>query len=156
MLLCKLLVPHRTILFILLFIILSLIISYHSAYDFSDSDDQEGPIDLSRRDLVVVSRDPKQDHNYSSTPVPPCPRQMPLSQPVSFSPALHRDQEREGRARWPRSPLQGPLLGKRSRRDSRPDLDEELKEAAGSLLHLAGIRTSLVASRRKSRKLSRK
>ncbi|XP_042623589.1 forkhead box protein N2 isoform X2 [Cyprinus carpio] len=121
-----------------------------------DSDDQEGPIDLSRRDLVVVSRDPKQDHNYSSTPVPPCPRQMPLSQPVSFSPALHRDQEREGRARWPRSPLQGPLLGKRSRRDSRPDLDEELKEAAGSLLHLAGIRTSLVASRRKSRKLSRK
>ncbi|XP_016394500.1 forkhead box protein N2-like isoform X2 [Sinocyclocheilus rhinocerous] len=119
-------------------------------------DDQEGPIDLSRRDLVVVSRDPKQDHNYSSSPVPPCPRQMPLSQPVNFSLALHGDQEREGRARWPRSPLQGPLLGKRSRRDSRPDVDEELKEAAGSLLHLAGIRTSLVASRRKSRKLSRK
>ncbi|KAL0179487.1 hypothetical protein M9458_024929, partial [Cirrhinus mrigala] len=93
-------------------------------------------------DLVVVSRDPKQDHNYSSTPVPPCPRQMPISQPVNFSLALHHDQER-GRARWPRSPLQSPLLGKRSRRDSRPDVDEELKEAAGSLLHLAGIRTSL-------------
>ncbi|XP_016322818.1 forkhead box protein N2-like isoform X3 [Sinocyclocheilus anshuiensis] len=121
-----------------------------------DPDDQEGPIDLSRRDSVVVSRDPKQDHNYSSSPVPPCPRQMPLSQPVNFSLALHRDQEREGRARWPRSPLQGPLLGKRSRRVSRPEVDEELKEAAGSLLHLAGIRTSLVASRRKSRKLSRK
>ncbi|KAK9965597.1 hypothetical protein ABG768_004680 [Culter alburnus] len=118
--------------------------------------DQEGPIDLSRRDLVVVSRDPKQDHNYSSTPVPPCPRQMPLSQPVNFSLGLHHDQEREGRARWPRSPLQGQFLGKRSRRDSRSDVDEELKEAAGSLLHLAGIRTSLVASRRKSRKLSRK
>ncbi|XP_056111565.1 forkhead box protein N2b isoform X1 [Rhinichthys klamathensis goyatoka] len=117
---------------------------------------QEGPIDLSRRDLVVVSRDPKQDHNYSSTPVPPCPRQMPLSQPVNFSLSLHHDQEREGRARWPRNPLQGQLLGKRSRRDSRSDVDEELKEAAGSLLHLAGIRTSLVASRRKSRKLSRK
>ncbi|XP_026078447.1 forkhead box protein N2-like isoform X1 [Carassius auratus] len=119
-------------------------------------DDQEGPIDLSRRDLVVVSRDPKQDHNYSSTPVPPCPRQMPLSQPVNFSLALHHDQEREGRAQWPHSPLQDPYLGKRSRRDCRPDVDEELKEAAGSLLHLAGIRTSLVASRRKSRKLSRK
>ncbi|XP_016355444.1 forkhead box protein N2-like [Sinocyclocheilus anshuiensis] len=119
-------------------------------------DDQEGPIDLSRRDLVVVSRDPKQDHNYSSTPVPHCPRQMPPSQPVNFSLALHHDQERGGRARWPRSPLQGPLFGKRSRRDSRPDVDEELKEAAGSLLHLAGIRTSLVASRRKSRKISRK
>ncbi|CAM4710059.1 unnamed protein product [Leuciscus chuanchicus] len=118
--------------------------------------DQEGPIDLSRRDLVVVSRDPKQDHNYSSTPVPPCPRQMPLSQPVNFSLGLHHDQEREGRARWPRNPLQGQLLGKRSRRDSRSDVDEELKEAAGSLLHLAGIRTSLVASRHKSRKLSRK
>ncbi|XP_077056973.1 forkhead box protein N2b [Siphateles boraxobius] len=118
--------------------------------------DQEGPIDLSRRDLVVVSRDPKQDHNYSSTPVPPCPRQIPLSQPVNFSLSLHHDQEREGRARWPHNLLQGHLLGKRSWRDSRSDVDEELKEAAGSLLHLAGIRTSLVASRRKSRKLIRK
>ncbi|XP_067286165.1 forkhead box protein N2b isoform X2 [Pseudorasbora parva] len=118
--------------------------------------DQEGPIDLSRRDLVVVSRDPKQDHNYSSTPVPPCPSQMPLSQPVNFSLGLHHDQEREVLDRWPHSPLQGQLLGKRNRRDSRSDVDEELKEAAGSLLHLAGIRTSLVASRRKSRKLSRK
>ncbi|XP_073773727.1 forkhead box protein N2b isoform X1 [Danio rerio] len=117
-----------------------------------DPEEQEGPIDLSRRDLVVVSRDPKQDHNYSSTPAPPCPRQMPLSQPLNFSLGLHHDQER----RWPHNPLQGQLLGKRSRRDSRPDVDEELKEAAGSLLHLAGIRTSLVASRRKSRKLSRK
>ncbi len=131
-------------------------VNYPSAYDFSDPDDQEGPIDLSRRDLVVVSRDPKQDHNYSSTPVPPCPRQMPPSQPVNFSLSLHHDQERGSLARWPRSPLQGPLLEKRSRRDSRSDVDEELKEAAGSLLHLAGIRTNLVASRRKSRKLSRK
>ncbi|XP_057213893.1 forkhead box protein N2b isoform X2 [Triplophysa rosa] len=118
-------------------------------------DDQDGPIDLSRRDVVVVSRDPKQDHNYSSTPTPPCPLQKP-SHPLDFSLGLHHEQDKVGRGRWARSPLQGPLSGKRSRRDSRPEVDEELKEAAGSLLHLAGIRTSLVASRRKSRKLSRK
>lgn len=113
-----------------------------------DSYDQDGPIDLSRRDVVVVIRDPKQDHNYSSTPATPC--QKP-SQPLDFSLGLHQEREKEDRGRW----VQGPLSGKRSRRDSRPEVDEELKEAAGSLLHLAGIRTSLVASRRKSRKLSR-
>ncbi|XP_051529645.1 forkhead box protein N2-like isoform X1 [Myxocyprinus asiaticus] len=121
-----------------------------------DSYDQEGPIDLSRRDLVVVSRDPKQDHTYSSTPAPPSPHQMIPSQPVNFSLGLHHEQERGGRDRWQRSQPQGPLSGKRCRRDSRPEVDEELKEAAGSLLHLAGIRTSLVAARRKSRKISRK
>ncbi|TRY94262.1 hypothetical protein DNTS_025331 [Danionella cerebrum] len=115
------------------------------------TDDQEGPIDLSRRDLVLVSRDPKEDHNYSSSPV----RQYP-SQPLDFSMGLHQVQERGGWAQWSQSPLQSQLLGKRIRRDSRSDVDEELKEAAGSLLHLAGIRTSLVASRRKNRKLSRK
>lgn len=113
-----------------------------------DSYDQDGPIDLSRRDVVVVIRDPKQDHNYSSTPATPC--QKP-SQPLDFSLGSHHELEKEDRGRW----VQGPLSGKRSRRDSRPEVDEELKEAAGSLLHLAGIRTSLVASRRKSRKLSR-
>ncbi|XP_056626657.1 forkhead box protein N2b isoform X1 [Triplophysa dalaica] len=120
-----------------------------------DSYDQDGPIDLSRRDVVVVSRDPKQDHNYSSTPTPPCPLQKP-SHPLDFSLGLHHEQDKAVRGRRSRSPQQGPLSGKRSRRDSRPEVDEELKEAAGSLLHLAGIRTSLVASRRKSRKLSRK
>ncbi|XP_051523666.1 forkhead box protein N2-like isoform X2 [Myxocyprinus asiaticus] len=121
-----------------------------------DSYDQEGPIDLSKRDLVVVSRDPKQDHTYSSTPAPPHPHQMSPSQPVNFSLGSHHEQERGGWARWPCSSLQGSLSGKRCRRESRPEVDEELKEAAGSLLHLAGIRTSLVTSRRKSRKLSRK
>lgn len=33
--------------------------------------------------------------------------------------------------------------GKKVNKDLRPDIDEELKEAAGSLLHLAGIRTCL-------------
>ncbi|XP_069464512.1 forkhead box protein N2 [Ambystoma mexicanum] len=33
--------------------------------------------------------------------------------------------------------------GKKNHKVSRPDIDEELKEAAGSLLHLAGIRTCL-------------
>jgi hypothetical protein len=37
------------------------------------------------------------------------------------------------------------------------ELDEELKEAAGSLLHLAGIRSCTEASKRgKSKKLGRK
>ncbi|KAB5555712.1 hypothetical protein PHYPO_G00037280 [Pangasianodon hypophthalmus] len=110
-----------------------------------DPYEQEGPIDLSRRDLVVVSRDPKQDHNYSSVPVSPSPRQT-----TGSSAATHGQQERAGWANGSHPPL------KRARHDPKPELDEELKEAAGSLLHLAGIRTSLGASRRKSRKLDRK
>lgn len=98
------------------------------------SDEQEGPIDLSRRDMVVVSRDPKQDHTYSSVPVPASQRQTTQCQEANEShPSL-----------------------KRARQDVKPEVDEELKEAAGSLLHLAGIRTSLGASRRKCRKLDRK
>ncbi|XP_027033301.1 forkhead box protein N2b isoform X3 [Tachysurus fulvidraco] len=112
---------------------------------YSLKDEQEGPIDLSRRDLVVVSRDPKQDHNYSSVPVSPSPQQT-----TGSSAPTHGQQERAGLANGSHPPL------KRARHDSKPDVDDELKEAAGSLLHLAGIRTSLGATRRKSRKLDRK
>ncbi len=132
-------------------------INYPSAYDFSDPDDQEGPIDLSRRDLVVVSRDPKQDHNLQQAPLSHPALARCLLHSRSTSACLYTTIRREGA--WPdghAARLQGPLLEKRSRRDSRSDVDEELKEAAGSLLHLAGIRTNLVASRCKSRKLSRK
>ncbi|XP_030629119.1 forkhead box protein N2b isoform X1 [Chanos chanos] len=123
-----------------------------------DPYDQEGPIDLSRRDVVVVSRDPKQDHNYSSTPLPLSSRQLPPTQPASLTQSLQREQERGGRARCTRGPTQGSPTGKKARRDPRPEVDEELKEAAGSLLHLAGICTSLGTCRRsgKNRKLSRK
>lgn len=101
-----------------------------SEQNIDPSDEQEGPIDLSLRDLVVVSRDPKQDHNYSSIPVPSSPR-------------CHGERA-------------GSVPSKRARHDAKADVDEELKEAAGSLLHLAGIRTTLDATRRKSRKLERK
>ncbi|XP_026858501.2 forkhead box protein N2b isoform X2 [Electrophorus electricus] len=116
--------------------------------------DQEGPIDLSRR--VLVSRDPKQDHNYSSAPMCSPPRQTSPCQAAASGPGSRLQQERGG---WPPSahgPPRSSLPGKRARRESRPELDEELKEAAGSLLHLAGICTSLGTLRGKSRKLSRK
>ncbi|XP_031438594.1 forkhead box protein N2b isoform X2 [Clupea harengus] len=104
----------------------------------SDPYDQEGPIDLSRRgEVVLVSRDPQQDHNYSSSPPPPLSRDVPSAR----------------RAQAP-----GPVGGKRVRL-RHADLDEELKEAAGSLLHLAGVRPSLQVPKqrgRKSRKISRK
>ncbi|XP_066552713.1 forkhead box protein N2b [Amia ocellicauda] len=50
--------------------------------------------------------------------------------------------------------------GKKARREARAEIDAELQEAAGSLLHLAGIRTCLEASKRtaksKSKKLGKK
>uniref|UniRef100_A0A3B1KAY9 Forkhead box N2 n=1 Tax=Astyanax mexicanus TaxID=7994 RepID=A0A3B1KAY9_ASTMX len=120
---------------------------------YSMKGDQEGPIDLSRRDLVVVSRDPKQDHTYSSSLVSHSQQQPPRL-------AAHEEQDRS--AAHAAAALSGHTVirslpsAKRARRDPRAELDEELKEAAGSLLHLAGIRTSLGASRRKSRKLNSK
>ncbi|XP_015218564.1 forkhead box protein N2 isoform X2 [Lepisosteus oculatus] len=55
----------------------------------------------------------------------------------------------------PRPRAKGPP-GKKARREAKPEIDEELKEAAGSLLHLAGIRTCLDASRRTAKSKSRK
>ncbi|XP_076152452.1 forkhead box protein N2b isoform X1 [Alosa pseudoharengus] len=106
----------------------------------SDPYDQEGPIDLSRRgEVVLVSRDPQQDHNYSSSPPPP----------VSLDDAAAR-----------RAPTPGPGAGSKRVRPRPAELDEELKEAAGSLLHLAGVRPGpqVPAQQRgrKSRKISRK
>ncbi|XP_076855807.1 forkhead box protein N2b isoform X3 [Brachyhypopomus gauderio] len=89
--------------------------------------DQEGPIDLSRR---VLQRTPS------------CPGEEAQQERGDAAPATH-------------GPPRGHPSGKRPRREPRAELDEELKEAAGSLLHLAGIHTSLGTSRRKSRKLNR-
>ncbi|KAL4612982.1 forkhead box protein N2-like isoform X3 [Arapaima gigas] len=124
-------------------------------------DEQEGPIDLSCRNLVPESSsNPKQDHTYSSLPSL-WPRSG-LAIVSSHSPWAHRagsegfhsdeDSEpdvgengvtgtkRSGNAEQqycpPRAP---PTLGKRAWREDRPEVDEELKEAAGSLLHLAGV-----------------
>ncbi|XP_062373777.1 forkhead box protein N2b isoform X3 [Sardina pilchardus] len=103
-------------------------------------DDQEGPIDLSRRgEVVLVSRDPQQDHNYSSSPPPPVSLDVPAAR---------------------RPPALGPGAGGKRVRPRPAELDEELKEAAGSLLHLAGVRPGPQGPAqqrgRKSRKISRK
>lgn len=63
-----------------------------------------------------------------------------------------------GRPAPPPPSLKAPA-SKRARREAKAELDEELKEAAGSLLHLAGIRTCLEATSNhaaRSKKLSRK
>ncbi|KAK1171108.1 forkhead box protein N2b isoform X1 [Acipenser oxyrinchus oxyrinchus] len=46
--------------------------------------------------------------------------------------------------------------GKKPRKEVKQEIDEELKEAAGSLLHLAGIRTCLDASRRTAKSKSKR
>ncbi|XP_028845409.1 forkhead box protein N2 isoform X2 [Denticeps clupeoides] len=144
--------------------------------------DSESPLDLSRPDSVLVSSDPKQDHNYSSVPLQRCSSRSSSSSSSSLSsldeggcaPAqphragsegFHSDEDSDlGDERSPRphptrcpAPLKCPP-GKRARYENKPELDEELKEAAGSLLHLAGIRTCLEVSKHtaKSKKLPRK
>ncbi|XP_023676935.2 forkhead box protein N2 isoform X1 [Paramormyrops kingsleyae] len=155
----------------------------------ADPCDPDSPMDLSRPDSVLVSSDPKQDHNYSSVPLPRCPSRSSSSSLSSVdeggggdappqarragSEGFHSDEDSDppddaGGARvWPgRAKLPGPRRsaatrappGKKARRDVRAEVDEELKEAAGSLLHLAGIRTCMEGSKHsaKSKKLNRK
>lgn len=148
------------------------------------SGDPDSPMDLSRPDSVLVSSDPKQDHNYSSAPLQRCPSHCSSSSLSSLeeggrsapqarragSEGFHSDEDsdpgeeraRHGRPRPRRpAPPAAPPPGKKkkkARREMKQEVDEELKEAAGSLLHLAGIRTCLELSKHgaKSRKLSRK
>uniref|UniRef100_A0A674BYK7 Forkhead box protein G1 n=1 Tax=Salmo trutta TaxID=8032 RepID=A0A674BYK7_SALTR len=154
--------------------------------------DPESPLDLTQPDLILVSSDPNQDHNYSSMALQRCSSRSSSSSSSSLddggpspgharhrprtcragSEGFHSDEddsdlgdrdERGGRPRpAPRrssSSVKHPA-GKRARRELtvNPELDEELKEAAGSLLHLAGIRTSMDLNKRsaKSKKLNRK
>ncbi|XP_064172782.1 forkhead box protein N2 isoform X1 [Anguilla rostrata] len=147
----------------------------------ADPCDPDSPMDLSRPDSVLVSSDPKQDHNYSSAPLQRCSSHCSSSSLSSLeeggrsapqarragSEGFHSDEDsdpgeertRRGRPPAPRhpAPASGPP-GKKARREAKQEVDEELKEAAGSLLHLAGIRTCLELSKHgaKSRKLSRK
>uniref|UniRef100_A0A3P8Y008 Fork-head domain-containing protein n=1 Tax=Esox lucius TaxID=8010 RepID=A0A3P8Y008_ESOLU len=156
--------------------------------------DPDSPLDLSRPDSVLVSSDPKQDHNYSSMALQRCSSRSSSSSLSSLdeggpspsharprarprragSEGFHSDEdsdlgdERGGRTHpqpTPRrsSPSSSSVkrpAGKRARREVtvKPELDEELKEAAGSLLHLAGIRTSMELNKHsaKSKKLNRK
>ncbi|KAG9275021.1 forkhead box protein N2 [Astyanax mexicanus] len=149
-----------------------------------DPCDPDSPMDLSRHDSVLVSSDPKQDHNYSSSSFQRCSSRSSSSS-SSSSPSLFlleeggdgdsaqvrragsegfhsdEDSEEEHRSRPvldPRHPanLQCPRPCKKARREARPELDEELKEAAGSLLHLAGVRTCLDLSKRASSAKSKK
>ncbi|XP_029110288.1 forkhead box protein N2-like isoform X1 [Scleropages formosus] len=148
----------------------------------------DSPMDLSRPDAVLVSSDPKQDHNYSSVPVQRCSSRSSSSSSSSLSSldegggappqarragseGFHSDEDSDlgeergalggpGHAKpAPHRPTlaKGPP-GKKARCETRPEVDEELKEAAGSLLHLAGIRTCLDVSKNsaKSKKLGRK
>ncbi|XP_067241718.1 forkhead box protein N2 [Chanodichthys erythropterus] len=139
----------------------------------SDPCDPDSPIDLSRPDSVLVSSDPKQDHNYSSSSFQRCSSRSSSSSSSSLSSldeagcdsgqgrragseGFHSDEdsEEERNSRLPSLPVRRPLTikcplpGKRARHESKPELDEELKEAAGSLLHLAGIRSGLDLSKR--------
>ncbi|KAG7492489.1 hypothetical protein MATL_G00015120 [Megalops atlanticus] len=131
---------------------------------------EDSPMDLSQRDLVVVSRDPKQDHTYSSSPQQCSPSSLsslddggraPPQACHAGSAGLHSDEDcnpgeetgagvaKRGARGCPRRrpcPTVGP-----PRKRGWPELDEELKEAAGSLLHLAGICTTPEASKRGAR-----
>ncbi|KAK1791379.1 hypothetical protein P4O66_013386, partial [Electrophorus voltai] len=142
--------------------------------------DPDIPMDLSRPDSVLVSSDPKQDHNYSSSSFQRCSSRSSSSSssPTSLSSldegrggmaredsvqglwagseGFHSDEDSEEERsprRTPVTPRRPPALKcsppcKRVRREARPELDEELKEAAGSLLHLAGVRSCLDLSKR--------
>ncbi|XP_019222443.1 forkhead box protein N2 isoform X2 [Oreochromis niloticus] len=138
----------------------------------------DSPLDLSRPDSVLVSSDPKQDHNYSSAALQRCSSRSSSSSLSSLdeggcerrqsrragSEGFHSDEDSDlwderGVHQTSRRPLAVKWpLSKRARREVKPELDEELKEAAGSLLHLAGIRSCTEGSKRtvKSTKLSRK
>ncbi|CAB1338449.1 unnamed protein product [Coregonus sp. 'balchen'] len=157
----------------------------------SPPSDPDSPLDLSRPDMVLVSSDPKQDHNYSSMALQRCSSRSSSSSSLSSldeggpghamprprrsgSEGFHSDEDsdlgdRDERGGHPRPAPRRPSpssssvkrpAGKRAHREvtAKPELDEELKEAAGSLLHLAGIRTSMELNKRsaKSKKLNRK
>ncbi|KAJ8248291.1 hypothetical protein GJAV_G00240450 [Gymnothorax javanicus] len=140
----------------------------------ADPCDPDSPMDLSRPDSVLVSSDPKQDHNYSSAPLQRCPSHCSSSSLSSLeegqsgggaapqvrragSEGFHSDEDSDPGEERPRharplprtrpAPASAPPGKKRVRREARPEVDEELKEAAGSLLHLAGIRTCLELSK---------
>uniref|UniRef100_A0A3Q0T1S6 Forkhead box protein G1 n=1 Tax=Amphilophus citrinellus TaxID=61819 RepID=A0A3Q0T1S6_AMPCI len=142
------------------------------------SGNSDSPLDLSRPDSVLVSSDPKQDHNYSSAALQRCSSRSSSSSLSSLdeggcerrqshragSEGFHSDEDSDlwderGVHQTSRRPLAVKWPpGKRARREVKPELDEELKEAAGSLLHLAGIRSCTEGSKRtvKSTKLNRK
>lgn len=151
---------------------------YHSFLPLLCSGNSDGPLDLSRPDSVLVSSDPKQDHNYSSAALQRCSSRSSSSSLSSLdeggceprqsrragSEGFHSDEdsdlwdERAVQQRSRRPPAIKWPISKRPRREAKPELDEELKEAAGSLLHLAGIRSCAEESKRtvKSTKLNRK
>uniref|UniRef100_A0A3B3ZBV1 Fork-head domain-containing protein n=1 Tax=Periophthalmus magnuspinnatus TaxID=409849 RepID=A0A3B3ZBV1_9GOBI len=135
------------------------------------------PLDLSRPDSVLVSSDPKQDHNYSSMALQRCSSRSSSSSLSSLdeegcehaqsiragSEGFHSEEDMD---LWDEKGVQLPPLRrpapikwpirKRARHEIKVELDEELKEAAGSLLHLAGIRSCTEGSKRKSTKHHRK
>lgn len=155
-----------------------IVVVHSSRFSLTSSGNSDGPLDLSRPDSVLVSSDPKQDHNYSSVAMQRCSSRSSSSslssleeggceRPQSFragSEGFHSDEDSD---LWDEKGVQLPQrrpppikwpISKRPRREVKQELDEELKEAAGSLLHLAGIRSCMEGSKRtvKSTKLNRK
>ncbi|KAK7902179.1 hypothetical protein WMY93_018948 [Mugilogobius chulae] len=141
-----------------------------------DTCNSDVPLDLSRPDSVLVSSDPKQDHNYSSMALQRCSSRSSSSSLSSLdeegcersqsvragSEGFHSEEDMD---LWDEKGVQLPLrrpapikwpISKRARHEIKVELDDELKEAAGSLLHLAGIRSCTEGSKRKSTKHHRK
>ncbi|XP_041096269.1 forkhead box protein N2-like [Polyodon spathula] len=159
--------------------------SHHHHHHSSSSNKmpgvQDNPIDLSRPEIAVISNDPKEDHNYSAT-FQRCASRSSVSSLSSFDEAyeyasqarragsegFHSDEDsdlaeeleqakdRLGDSGYgsKQHAAKGPA-SKKPRKEVKQEIDEELKEAAGSLLHLAGIHTCLDASRRTAKSKSK-
>ncbi|XP_039768943.1 forkhead box protein N2 [Ornithorhynchus anatinus] len=116
---------------------------------------------------------PQEDHNYSASAAVPGPAAPPGDGSDGFRGGDDEEDDEEedgedyrggppaaGRAPRPCPRRSGPgpgRSGKRARGEGGQEIDEELKEAAGSLLHLAGIRTCLLSTAKaRSQKQRRK
>ncbi|XP_038607619.1 forkhead box protein N2 isoform X2 [Tachyglossus aculeatus] len=84
---------------------------------------------------------PREDHNYSASAAVPAPASPGDAR-------RHDDDAAEDQGPpCPRRSGPGPgRSGQQARGEGGQEIDEELKEAAGSLLHLAGIRTCLLST----------
>ncbi|TRY55074.1 hypothetical protein DNTS_020795 [Danionella cerebrum] len=129
----------------------------------TDSCDLDSPMDLSRPDSVLVSSDPKQDHNYSSSSFQHCSSSSssslcsldgsgcyPAPARRAGSEGFHSDDDSDEERNTNLHVRQHLLKTKHPRQE-----DEELQEAAGSLLHLAGVHCGLDLSKRTNYKLEK-
>nr|XP_020761833.1 uncharacterized protein LOC110145747 [Odocoileus virginianus texanus] len=91
----------------------------------------------------VVSGDPKEDHTYSSAKAAAARSASPASDSTGDGGPAPAHKKRPPAAKARKVPSDTlPLKKRRTEKPPESD-DEEMKEAAGSLLHLAGIRSCL-------------